>query len=49
MSNGTELRLGFVSGTLKWHEVRSLESDPSREPFDDAMPLRLRRLLELCG
>ena len=43
------LQLGFVSGTLKWHEVRSLVADPSREPFDDAMPLRLRRLLELCG
>jgi hypothetical protein len=42
-------RLGYVSGTLKWHEVRNLVADPSREPFDDAMPLRLRRLLELCG
>ena len=42
-------RLGYVSGTLKWHEVRNLVADPLREPFDDALPLRLRRLLELCG
>ena len=42
-------RLGFVSGTLKWSEVRNLVADPTREPFDDAMPLRLRRLLELCA
>ena len=43
------LRLGYVSGTLKWHEVRNLVADPTRPPFDDGLPLRLRRLVELCG
>jgi hypothetical protein len=42
-------RLGFVSGTLKWWETLQLVADPTRPPFDDAMPLRLRRLIELCA
>jgi phosphotransferase family enzyme len=42
-------RLGYVSGTLKWWETLQLVADPTRPPFDDAMPLRLRRLIELCA
>jgi aminoglycoside/choline kinase family phosphotransferase len=42
-------RLGYVSGTLKWHEVRNLVPDKTRDGFDDGLPLRLRRVLELCG
>ena len=42
-------RLGYVSGTLKWHEVRNLVPDKTRDGFDDGLPLRLRKVLELCG
>ena len=42
-------RLGFVSGTLKWHEVRNLVPDKTRDGFDDGLPLRLRKVLELCA
>jgi Ser/Thr protein kinase RdoA (MazF antagonist) len=42
-------RLGYVSGTLKWWETLQLVAEPTRSPFDDAMPLRLRRLIELCA
>ena len=41
-------RLGYVSGTLKWHEVRNLVPDKTRDGFDDGLPLRLRKVLELC-
>ncbi len=42
-------RLGYVSGTLKWHEVRNLVPDKTRDGFDDGLPLRLRKVLELCA
>lgn len=42
-------RLGYVSGTLKWHEVRNLVPDKTRDGFDDGLPLRLRRVLGLCA
>ena len=41
--------LGYVSGTLKWHEVRNLVPDKTRDGFDDGLPLRLRKVLELCA
>lgn len=42
-------RLGFISNTLKEHEVRNLVPDKTRDGFEDAVPLRLRKVLELCA
>ena len=46
---GAAYLLGFVSNTLKEHEVSNLVPDKERHGFADSLPLRLRKVVELCA
>jgi Ser/Thr protein kinase RdoA (MazF antagonist) len=43
------IRVGHACGTIKWSEVIRAIPSGSRSPYDEGIPKRLRRLLELCA
>jgi Phosphotransferase enzyme family len=43
------IRVGHACGTIKWCEVIRAIPPESRSPYDEGIPKRLRRLLELCA
>ena len=45
----TTIRVGHACGTIKWCEVIRAIPPESRSPYDEGIPKRLRRLLELCA
>jgi hypothetical protein len=43
------IRVGHACGTIKWCEVIRAIPPEFRSPYDEGIPKRLRRLLELCA
>jgi aminoglycoside phosphotransferase (APT) family kinase protein len=45
----TVVRVGYACGILKWAEVVAAIPPETRGPYEDAIPERVERLLELCA